>query len=152
MTALTSLRIDTAIKPISYLYLIFYIALFSIVMVLGALASLALWQYVVILLISAAVIGYLALSRPILLHLSQPPLDKSVYQDWQLLIRTNRGDALWQAKLNTVSHSHWVICFGFSIIEPYKRRFSVAIFRDQVDPEQWRELTILANMIASKTV
>ncbi|MEJ6068067.1 hypothetical protein MT378_09990, partial [Psychrobacter sp. 16-Bac2893] len=72
MTALTSLRIDTAIKPISYLYLIFYIALSSIVMVLGALASLALWQYVVILLISAAVIGYLALSRPILLHLSQP--------------------------------------------------------------------------------
>lgn len=152
MTALTSLRIDTAIKPISYLYLIFYIALFSIVMVLGALASLALWQYVVILLISAAVIGYLALSRPILLHLSQPPLDKSVYQDWQLLIRTNRGDALWQAKLNTVSQSHWVVCFDFNIVEPYQRRFSVAIFRDQVSPEQWRELTILANMIANKTV
>lgn len=152
MTALTSLRIDTAIKPISYLYLIFYIALFSIVMVLGALASLALWQYVVILLISAAVIGYLALSRPILLHLSQPPLDKSVYQDWQLLIRTSRRDALWQAKLNTVSQSHWVICFDFNIIEPYQRRFSVAIFRDQVSPEQWRELTILSNMIANKTV
>lgn len=152
MTALTSLRIDTAIKPISYLYLIFYIALSSIVMVLAMLASLALWQYVVILLISAAVIGYLALSRPILLHLSQPPLDKSVYQDWQLLIRTSRRDALWQAKLNTVSQSHWVICFDFNIIEPYQRRFSVAIFRDQVSPEQWRELTILSNMIANKTV
>ena len=152
MTALTSLRIDTAIKPISYLYLLFYMALSSIVMVLAALASLALWQYVVILLISAAVIGYLALSRPILLHLSQPPLDKSVYQDWQLLIRTNRGDALWQAKLNTVSQSHWVICFDFNIVEPYQRRFSVAIFRDQVSPEQWRELTILSNMIANKTV
>ena len=152
MTALTSLRIDTAIKPISYLYLIFYIALSSIVMVLAMLASLALWQYVVILLISAAVIGYLALSRPILLHLSQPPLDKSVYQDWQLLIRTSRGDALWQAKLNTVSQSHWVICFDFNIVEPYQRRFSVAIFRDQVNTEQWRELIILANMIANKTV
>ena len=152
MTALTSLRIDTAIKPISYLYLIFYMALSSIVMVLAALASLALWQYVVILLISAAVIGYLALSRPILLHLSQPPLDNSVYQDWQLLIRTSRGDALWQAKLKAVSQSHWVICFDFNIVEPYKRRFSVAIFRDQVSPEQWRELTILSNMIANKTV
>ena len=152
MTALTSLRIDTAIKPISYLYLIFYIALSSIVMVLAMLASLALWQYVVILLISAAVIGYLALSRPILLHLSQPPLNKSVYEDWQLLIRTSRGDALWQAKLNTVNQSSWVICFDFYIIEPYQRRFTVAIFRDQVSAEQWRELSILANMTASKTV
>ncbi|AAZ19583.1 hypothetical protein Psyc_1735 [Psychrobacter arcticus 273-4] len=152
MTALTSLRIDTAIKPISYLYLLFSIAIASILIVLAALASLALWQYILILIISAVVIGYLALSRPILLHLSQPPLDKSLYQDWQLLIRTSRGDALWQAKLNTVSQSRWVICFDFNIIEPYQRRFSVAIFRDQVSPEQWRELTILANMIASKIV
>ena len=152
MTSLTSLRIDTAIKPISYLYLLFYIILASVIIVLAGLASLALWQYVLILIISATVIVYLALSRPILLHLSQPPLDKSLYQDWQLLIRTGRADALWQAQLKAVTHSRWVVCFDFNIVEPYQRRFSVAIFRDQVNTDQWRELTVLANMVASKTV
>lgn len=152
MTASTSLRIDTAIKPISYLQILFYVALSSGIILLAVFASLSLWQYVVILLISAVVIAYLALSRPILLHLSQPPLNKSLYEDWQLLIRTSRGDELWQAKLNTVNQSSWVICFDFYIIEPYQRRFTVAIFRDQVSAEQWRELSVLANMTASKTV
>lgn len=152
MTASTSLRIDTAIKPISYLQILFYVALSSGIILLAVFASLSLWQYVVILLISAVVIAYLALSRPILLHLSQPPLNKSVYEDWQLLIRTSCGDALWQAKLNTVNQSSWAICFDFNIIEPYQRRFTVAIFRDQVSAEQWRELSVLANMTASKTV
>ena len=151
MTTLTSLRIDTAIKAMSYLRMVFYSVLASAIIILAGLASLSLWQYVLMLIISAAVISYLALSRPILLHISQPPLDKSVYQNWQLLIRTGRGDALWQAELSTLTHYRWVICFDFIVIEPYQRRLSVAVFRDQVSAEQWRELTILANMISSKT-
>ena len=151
MTTLTSLRIDTAIKAMSYWRMIFYSVLASVMITLAALASLSLWQYVFILIISAAIIIYLALSRPILLHISQPPLDKSIYRNWQLLVRIGLGDALWQAELNTLAHYRWVICFDFIIIEPYRRRLSVAVFRDQVSAEQWRELTILANMIASKT-
>ncbi|OXL27156.1 hypothetical protein [Psychrobacter sp. DAB_AL32B] len=151
MTTLTSLRIDTAIKATGYLRMVFYSVLASAIIILAGLASLSLWQYVLMLIISAAVISYLALSRPILLHISQPPLDKSVYQNWQLLIRTGRGDALWQAELSTLNHYRWVICFDFIVIEPYQRRLSVAVFRDQVSAEQWRELTILANMISSKT-
>ena len=152
MTALTSLRLDTAIKPVSYLQILFYIALSSILILLAMLASLSLWQYVVILIISVAVIGYLALSRPIVLHISQPPLGKDIYRDWQLLIRTGRGDALWQAKLKAVTQSRWVICFEFNITEPYQRPLSVAIFRDQVNTEEWRKLTVLANMTASKHI
>ncbi|MDE4455401.1 hypothetical protein [Psychrobacter sp. DAB_AL62B] len=151
MTTLTSLRIDTAIKAMSYLRMAFYSVLASAIIILAGLASLSLWQYVLMLIISAAVISYLALSQPILLHITQPPLDKSVYQNWQLLIRTGRGDALWQAELSTLNHYRWVICFDFIVIEPYQRRLSVAVFRDQVSAEQWRELTILANMISSKT-
>ena len=152
MTALTSLRLDTAIKPVSYLQILFYIALSSILILLAVLASLSLWQYVLILIISVAVIGYLALSRPIVLHISQPPLGKDIYRDWQLLIRTGRGDALWQAKLKAVTQSRWVICFEFNITEPYQRPLSVAIFRDQVNTEEWRKLTVLANMTASKHI
>ena len=152
MTALTSLRLDTAIKPVSYLQVLFYIALSGSIILLAMLASLSLWQYVLILIISVVVIGYLALSRPIILHISQPPLAKDIYRDWQLLIRTGRGDALWQAKLKAVTQSRWVICFEFNITEPYQRPLSVAIFRDQVNAEEWRKLTVLANMTVSKHI
>ena len=151
MISPTSLRIDAPIQPTSYLRLLFYMLLASVMVILAGLASLALWQYVLIFVVSAAVVSYLALSRPILLHLSQPPLDKSVYQHWQLLMRTSHGDALWQAQLTAVSNYQWVICFSFIIKEPYQRPLSVAVFRDQVSAEHWRQLTILANTISHKT-
>ena len=152
MTALTSLHLDTAIKPVSYLQILFYIALSGSIILLAMLASLSLWQYVLILIVSVAVIGYLAFSRPIILHISQPPLGKDIYRDWQLLIRTGRGDALWQAQLKAVTQSRWVICFEFNITEPYQHPLSVAIFRDQVNAEEWRKLTVLANIMASKHI
>ena len=151
MISPTSLRIDAPIQPTSYLRLLFYMLLASVMVILAGLASLALWQYVLIFVVSAAVVSYLALSRPILLHLSQPPLDKSVYQYWQLLMRTSHGDALWQAQLTAVINYQWVICFSFIIKEPYQRPLSVAVFRDQVSAEHWRQLTILAHSISHKT-
>ena len=151
ISPLTSLRIDTPIKPASCLRLLFYMLLASVMVILAGLASLALWQYVLIFVVSVAVVSYLALSRPILLHLSQPPLDKSIYQHWQLLMRSSRGDALWQAQLTAVSNYQWVICFSFMIKEPYQRPLSVAVFRDQVSAEHWRQLTILAHSISHKT-
>ena len=84
MISPTSLRIDAPIQPASCLRLLFYMLLASVMVILTGLASLALWQYVLIFVVSVAVVSYLALSRPILMHLSQPPLDKSVYQHWQL--------------------------------------------------------------------
>ena len=151
MISPTSLRIDTPIKPASCLRLLFYMLLAGVMVVLAGLASLALWQYVLIFVVSVAVVSYLALSRPMLLHLSQPPLDKSIYQHWQLLMRSSRGDDLWQAQLTTVTSYQWVICLSFIVIEPYQRPLSVAVFRDQVNTEHWRELTILANTISHKT-
>lgn len=151
MTSPTSLRIDAPIKPASRIRLLFYLFLASVMLILAGLASLALWQYVLILIVSGTVASYLALSRPILLHISQPPRGKSIYQHWQPLIRSSRGDALWQSELAAVSSYHWVICFEFIIVEPYQRHLSVAVFRDQVSAEQWRELTVLANTIAPKT-
>ena len=150
MISPTSLRIDAPIQPTSYLRLLFYVLLASVMMILVGLAFLALWQYVLIFVVTVAVVSYLALLRPILLHLSQPPLDKSVYQHWQLLMRTSHGDALWQAQLTAVSNYQWVICFSFIIKEPYQRPLSVAVFRDQVSAEHWRQLTILAHSISHK--
>ena len=149
MISPTSLRIDAPIQPASCLRLLFYMLLASVMVILTGLASLALWQYVLIFVVSV-VVSYLALSRPILMHLSQPPLDKSVYQHWQLLMRTSYGDALWQAQLTAVGNYQWVICFSFMIKEPYQRPLSVVVFRDQVSAEHWRQLTILAHSISHK--
>ena len=146
MTLANSLRIDTAIRPASYLRLLLYSGLTAVMVVLAWLASLLLWQYVLILIVTAAVIIYLTLSRPILRHLSQPPLSHRIDQHWQLLLRTGRGDELWQAQLIAVSGYRWAISFEFNVVEPYQRSLSVTIFRDQVSPEQWRELNALARL------
>jgi len=150
MTSVTSLRIDTTIQPASYLRLLLYIGLASVMIVLAWLASLALWQYVLILIVTAVVIGYLRLSRPIPLHISQPPLSQRTDKDWQLLIRTGRGDELWQAQLVAVHAYRWAISFEFTIVEPYQRSLSITVFRDQVGLEQWRELSVLANVSTTK--
>ena len=146
MTLVTSLRIDTAIQPTSYLRWLLYVSLAAIMIVLAWLASLAFWQHLLIFIVSAAVASYLAISRPTILHLSQPPLGQRMDKQWQLLMRTGRGDELWQAHLISVNRYQWAMVFEFSIVEPYQRSLSMTIFRDQVSLEQWRELSILANI------
>lgn len=147
MTDNYSLRIDTPIKPTSHLRSALYATLIAVMGLLAWLAQLSLTQYVLLLIISAGVACYLALTRPILLHLSQPPLQHRVDQHWQLLIRTSRDDALWQAHLSELHRYPLCIHFKFSIIEPYQRGLSVTIFRDQVSAEEWRKLNILATVI-----
>lgn len=151
MTQVTSLRIDTAVQPTSYLRLLVYSALAMALVILAMLAPLALWQYVLILVVTAAVTVYLALSRPILLHLSQPPLNHRIDKQWQLLLRTGRGDELWQAQMVAVHGYRWAISIEFLIIEPYSQPLSITIFRDQVSANQWRELSILSNTSFGKS-
>ena len=151
MTMATSLRIDTAIQPASYLRVLFYMSLTSAMVILAWLASLNVWQYVAILIVAAAVTGYLILSRPVLLHMSQPPLSQRVDRGWQLMIRTSRGDELWQAEMVKVHNYGWAMSFEFNIVEPYQRSLSMTIFRDQVSDNQWRELNILANVSSTKS-
>ncbi|AMN68926.1 hypothetical protein AK825_11525 [Psychrobacter sp. P11G5] len=146
------LRIDTAVNSSSYLRALIYVGLLSALVLLLWLAELSLWQDVVILVVSAVVVSYLALSRPILLHLSQPPLYKQVSQDWQLLMRTGRGDELWLAELNNIHRYHWLITFEFMTVEPFKRTLTVTVFRDQVSRNEWRQLNILANISGEKIV
>ena len=151
MTMATSLRIDTAIQPASYLRVLLYTSLASAMVILAWLASLSVWQYIIILIVAAAVTGYLILSRPRLLHMSQPPLSQRVNRGWQLMIRTSRGDELWQAQMVDVHNYRCAMIFEFDIIEPYQHSLSMTIFRDQVSAEQWRELNILANVSSAKS-
>lgn len=144
----TPLRIDMSVRPNSYLRIICYIVLASITVLLAWLADLLLWQYVFIVIVSAAVVSYLALSRPTLLHLSQPPLERLIDQGWQLYMRTGRGDELWQARLCGISHHQWLVMIKFTTTEPFKRALTMTIYRDQVSPHDWRQLNILANIMS----
>jgi len=152
LAQISSLRIDTAIKSNSHLRILIYVGLLSMMILLAWLAELSLWQDVVILVVSAVVISYLALSRPILLHLSQPPLYKQLSKDWQLLMRTGRGDELWLAEINNIHRYHWFITLEFITVEPFKRALTVTIFRDQVSGNEWRQLNILANISGEKII
>lgn len=147
MAHTTSLRIDTAIKPSSYLRTVLYLGMISMMIILAWFAQLLLSQYVLILIISVIVVSYLTLSRPILLHLSQPPLNKQVDKDWQLLIRTGRGDELWLADLDNANSYNWLISLNFVMVEPFKRSLTVIVYRDQVSVDEWRQLMILTNVI-----
>lgn len=151
MSLATPLRIDTAIRPTSHLRFFLYMSLTAVLVLLAWLAPLVLWQYVFVLVVAATVVIYLTMSRPIVLHLSQPPLSQRMDRGWQLLLRSGRGDELWQAQLNAVHRYQWLIVFEFMITEPYHRALTVSVFRDQVSPEQWRELNILANVGHTKT-
>lgn len=149
MATTTSLRIDTAIKPSSYWRTVLYLGLMSMIIILAWLAQLLLWQYVLILTISVMIVSYLALSRPILLHLSQPPLDKQIDKDWQLLMRTGRGDELWLADLDKANNYSWLISMNFMTVEPFKRSLTVIVYRDQVSADEWRQLMILTNVLST---
>ena len=145
-----TLRIDTAIRYGSRLRALMYTGLAVSIVLLSWFAKLSLWQYVLMLIVSAAVISYLALSRPILLHLSQPPLHKHVSKEWQLLMRTGRGDELWRADLQSVHRYQWLLNFEFVTTEPFKRSLSITIYRDQVSFDHWQQLNILATIVGKK--
>lgn len=143
---MTSLRIDAAVKARSYLRLLIYITLIGTLILLALFAQLSLWQYLFVFIVTALVVSYLALSRPIVLHLSQPPLSQRLNQGWQLLMHTSRGDALWQAELISVQRYQLLIHLQFKVVEPRSKLLSITIFRDQMTPTQWQAINILATV------
>ncbi|WP_435979083.1 hypothetical protein [Psychrobacter sp. DM4] len=145
------LRIDTKVSATSRISMLLYIALTLTMLVLAWLAQLSLWQYILIMTISVFAFGYITLSKPIVLHLTQPPLDQRIDRHWQLLLRMGRGDELWQAGLIDAHRYPLLIHFDFMVTSPYQRTLSITIFRDQVSTDDWRKLNILASILPSQS-
>lgn len=137
-------RLDSAITPSSYVRAAAYSTFAGIFIILAWWADLLLWQYTLLLIVSGVAISYLALSKPILLHLSQPPLDLRLDEGWQILMRTAYGDQLWQASLISAQRHTLLVHLRFEVREPSQRPLSLTVFRDQVSREDWRRLNILA--------
>ncbi len=146
-----ALRIDTKVSATSRISMLLYIALTLTMLVLAWLAQLSLWQYILIMTISVFAFGYITLSKPIVLHLTQPPLDQRIDRHWQLLLRMGRGDELWQAGLIDAHRYPLLIHFDFMVTSPYQRTLSITIFRDQVSTDDWRKLNILASILPSQS-
>ena len=143
---MTTLRIDAAVKADSHWRLLLYNILLGALILLAWFAKLSLWQYLVILIVTVLVISYLAVSRPIVLHLTQPPLSQRLNLGWQLLIRTKRGDELWLAELISVQRYHLSVHLQFKVVEPRVKLLTLTIFRDQTSPLHWQALNILATV------
>lgn len=143
---LATWRLDSTVAPTSHLRMLLYSGFGGVFVVLTWLAGLSLWHYVLLLVVCGGVLSYLALSKPILLHLSQPPLDQRLDQGWQLLMRRTRGDELWQARLNCARRFMLFVHLGFEVTTPHQRSVSLIIFRDQVSDETWRQLNVLASI------
>lgn len=134
--------------PYSRMRVALYASLSATMLLLAWLAKLSLLQCTALIVISIIVAVYIWLSKPALRHLSQPPLNQRPTGGWQLLMRTARGEALWQAELCTVHHYGWLLHFEFVVVEPYQRPLSVTVFRDQVAVDDWQSLNVLAHVTA----
>lgn len=142
------MRLDAPITLQSRFRLLFYAALLAIFLPIAWLAGLAIWQFGLVLLSVILISSFIFLSKPALLQLSQPPLHLNARQNWQLLMRTARGDQLWQGDLLRVRAYSWVVIAEVQVIEPYQRSLTFTIFRDQMTADDWRKLSILGQLMA----
>lgn len=142
------MRLDAPIMPSSRLRQLFYSGLLGLFLLLTWSAKLAIWQLGLVIAALFLIGGFIFLSKPTLLHLSQPPLHLNSRYDWQLLMATSRGDQLWQGDLVRVRATSWVVIADVRVIEPYQKSLTLTIFRDQVSAEDWRKLSILGQLAA----
>jgi len=139
-------RLDAAIHPTSrYLWLI-YGGIFSILALIGYLSALPLWQTAIVLISSIVTVLVTRLSNIPLVHLTQPKLTQPLTAEWQLLMATAQGTALWRGNLLQVQDCGLAIVITFAIHHPLKRSLNRTIFRDQTSASAWHHLKVLAQL------
>lgn len=140
------LRIDVAVATSSRYQIRLYLCLALIIAALAGFESLNLWQWP--LLLVSALISWIAFRwrhQP-LAHLTQPPLNRTEFADWGLLIETYRGEQLWRGQLIEAQDYSRAIILKFEINHPQSRLLNCVIYRDQVTPQGWHQLKVLAQV------
>ena len=140
------LRIDVAVATSSRYQKRLYLSLALIIAVLAGLGSLSFWQWLLFLV--SALISWIAFRwrcQP-LAHLTQPPLNRTEFADWDLLIETYRGAQLWRGELIMAQDYSSAIILQFEINHPQSRLLNCAIYRDQVTPQGWHQLRVLTQV------
>lgn len=141
-----TLRLDAAIKPHSrYQWLIFG-GIFTSLALIGYLSALPLWQAVIVLISSMVAVLVSRLIHIPLVHLTQPQLTQPLTADWQLLMATSQGRALWYGHLLQARDCGVAIVLTFAIYHPLKRCVTRAVFRDQTSAAAWHHLKVLAQL------
>lgn len=142
-----TLRLDTVVAASSRYRRMIYIAIAICLGLLAYLANFNYWQFGLLMVSAILAIAAAWLTKLPLVRLTQPALTRSVYQDWLLMMSTTRGEALWRADLLSVQEYGVVIVLKFAVAHPQRRMISRAIFRDQVTPQAWHQLKVLAQLV-----
>lgn len=140
-----TMRIDTRIKAYSRYQIGIMIALLLVLIIFAWLASLTLWQYMLLaMVIVIAALGAAVSYRP-LVGLTQPELIRPLQSQWQLVIATSQ-EQLWSAQLVQAQDYGIAVVLRFAVIHPRPRSLSCAIFCDQVSMQTWHQLKVLGQL------
>lgn len=139
-------RLDAAIKPHSRYQWLMMGGIFASLALIGYLSELPLWQAAIVLISSMAAVLVSRLIHIPLVHLTQPPLTQPLTADWQLLMATSQGDALWRGHLLQARDCGVAIVLTFAIYHPLKRSINRTLFYDQTSAAAWHQLKVLAQL------
>ncbi|WP_131667777.1 hypothetical protein [Psychrobacter pygoscelis] len=142
-----SLRLDAKIATRSSYRLFIYAIIAVWIALMAYLADLNYWQ-LALLLFSAivSIVGAWLTQLPVV-HISQPALTQSLFKDWQLMMSTSRGEALWRADLLSIQDYGPTVVLKFAVSHPQRRSISHALFRDQMTAQSWHQLKVIAQLI-----
>lgn len=138
-----SLRVDAEIYPSRYYRPVMTLGFLLVLWLLALLAHLLWWQYVLLLIACVFALYFLQPGTRIQ-HISQPPLDRPLTDNWQLVVQTEPRPIIWQAKLLGAQHYGRAMRLRFMRVEPDVRPLSLILYADQVSAADWYALSVLA--------
>lgn len=100
------------------------------------------WQLLVLIGVFAGLV-YTSNHRPTPIHLVNLPN----LSDWQLLMRTTRGNQLWQGRLISAKMSTFGVLLVFRIDEPLQTELKFWLLFDQLSDDDERKLKMAVRFL-----
>lgn len=123
---------------VSYHRAILWAAFVGLIVGIVALSGVGVWQWAVLIVACVAVI-VLQNQVPIPRHLVQLS-SKDDDSHWQILVKTTRGEQIWQGRLMQAKVFGLGVWLDFEIDEPMIIEFKTVVFFDQLDDDDRRKL------------
>ena len=147
-----NLRLDAKIAIRSPYRRFIYTIIAVWIALMAYLADFNYWQLALLSLSAiVSIVGAWLTQLPIV-HISQPALTRSLFKDWQLMMSTSRGEALWRADLLSIQDYGPTVVLKFAVSHPQQRSISHALFRDQMAPQSWHQLKVMAQLIKKRAL
>lgn len=139
--------IDAELVPSRLLYW-YQLGLFALLIIIGLGMSYAWWQWLLLALV--AIVIWLGVRA-----LYPKTLQKLVIDDnlcVQCLLSTHLGDELWRGQLMSCQRKGHYVLLHMSIDEPREQKVRFCIFCDQLAPDDFRKICVLARFLPSSQI